>query len=172
MEHLLLFCLASAGMTSIIVKGTIFRPFREWLADGAERYTHRREKKGLPPAFSPFVFVNDIVSCIQCTGFWCGLFCGLSLVSFDFIAVGMSPKVPLVSTGSFIFPIIFLANKVLMLFCCGVAGSFSAMLGDVLFETLYFTKEYTARRLHEEEHRHFHEREPHPHGEPEEPEEN
>ncbi|MDR0870990.1 MAG: DUF1360 domain-containing protein [Planctomycetaceae bacterium] len=146
MEHFLLFCLASAGMTSIVVKGSIFRPFRDWLADETERTAHRREKRGLPPAFSLFGFVNDLISCVQCTGFWCGIFCGLFLVSSDFAAWLLVPQ----SSVAFIV----LVNRLLMLFCCGAAGSFSAMLGDVLFETLYFSKEYTARKLHEEEHQH------------------
>lgn len=139
-------------MTSIIVKGSIFRPFRNWLADKAEGIARRREEQGLPPAFSVFGFVNNLISCVQCAGFWCGLFCGLFLITADgYVLWHLIARTPQYSDSAML--VVF--NKVMMLFCCGVAGSFSAMLGDVLFETLYFTKEYTARRLHEEEH-HLH----------------
>jgi hypothetical protein len=82
---------------------------------------------------------------VQCTGFWCGVFCGLFLVTSDLAAAAW--MVP--SFRGFI-------NLLLMLFCCGVGGSFAAMLGDVLFETLYFTKENAARRLNAEEHHRHH----------------
>lgn len=55
-ETLFLFCFGSIGVTHIIVDGEIFRPVKEFLS-----------KKGP-------VFLNKLLSCYQCTGFWVGIF--------------------------------------------------------------------------------------------------
>lgn len=59
MFDLILFILATIGMTLIIVDGKIAQPFRKWA----------RSKKS--------TFLIDIISCHQCCGFWSGIFCGI-----------------------------------------------------------------------------------------------
>ncbi len=60
-ETLFLFCFGSIGVTHIIVDGEIFRPVKEILSKKA-------------PAF-----LNKLLSCYQCTGFWVGLFFSIFL---------------------------------------------------------------------------------------------
>jgi hypothetical protein len=64
MFELVLFALASVGMTAILVDGAIFERPRQWLF---QRYC--------PTAR----FLTGILTCYQCCGFWCGLFCGTVL---------------------------------------------------------------------------------------------
>jgi hypothetical protein len=54
----LLFCLATIGMTHIIVDGSILQWFRDLM------------QKVLPNK------LYEVFTCYQCMGFWCGLFCG------------------------------------------------------------------------------------------------
>jgi hypothetical protein len=58
--EILLFMLGVVGMTHIIVDASIF----QWLRDYMD--TKLPEK------------VSKLIHCYQCTGFWCGLFCGLA----------------------------------------------------------------------------------------------
>ncbi len=136
MTEFLLFCLASVGTTLIVARGAIFAPLRDFLANESVRLQRRREKKNLPPSFSLIEFLNGLMSCVQCTGFWCGLFCGCFLVSSDGFWAGLD-GLGLRQT----------VNRVLMLFCCGAAGSFLAPLGDVLLEWLFLSKTLMVRHL-------------------------
>jgi hypothetical protein len=54
----LLFCLATIGMTHIIVDGSILQGFRDFM------------QKALPEK------LYEVFTCYQCLGFWCGLFVG------------------------------------------------------------------------------------------------
>jgi len=63
--NLLLFCVAVIGMTHIIVDSTIFTPVREFLN-----------------AWVPWI--GKMIGCYQCSGFWCGAFLGLTLLSYNF----------------------------------------------------------------------------------------
>lgn len=56
--EILLFILGVIGMTHIIVDASIFQWLRDWMDK------HLSEK------------VSKLIHCYQCTGFWCGLFCG------------------------------------------------------------------------------------------------
>jgi hypothetical protein len=64
MVNLLLFVMASIGMTNIIVDGVIFQPVRDFL----------RQK--LPAR------IFKLFECYQCAGMWCGMICGAMLVSW------------------------------------------------------------------------------------------
>lgn len=66
MEILILFCLASIGLTHILVDSTLFQPVRDWISTNAERNlpTWAAEK------------IKKLIGCYQCMGFWCGLFTG------------------------------------------------------------------------------------------------
>lgn len=62
---LILFLLATIGMTHIVVHGSIFEGVRNWL-----------EKK-LPSK------IYEVFTCYQCSGTWCGFICGAMLVSLN-----------------------------------------------------------------------------------------
>jgi len=141
MVDFLLFAFASIGMTLILVRGTLFLPFRNFLANGAERIRKRREKKGLPTRFTLTEFLFGLISCAQCTGFWCGLFCGIFFVTSDTSWVWLNSIGPR-----------HLFNRILMLFCCGAAGSFLSVIGDIFVEWLFFSKMLLMRRFEDEEH--------------------
>ena len=136
MVDFLLFLLAATGTTLILVRGSIFEPFRNFLAKEVARIHRRRQKKNLPPSFSLIESLSELINCPQCMGFWCGLFCGLFLVTSDTFWVG----------GNF-WGIRFLLNRFLLLFCCGAAGSLSAMIVDLVLLWIFSAKELAARTL-------------------------
>jgi len=80
--NLLLFCVAVVGMTHILVDSTIFEPIRNFF----------RERVPV---------IGKMMGCYQCSGFWCGLFLGLTILSYN----------------------------VWIVFAAGCAGSFLATLG-------------------------------------------
>ena len=51
-------------MTNIIVESTLFLPVRDWAKNFNE-------------------YLYDLLTCHQCCGFWCGLFCGGIIVSYN-----------------------------------------------------------------------------------------
>lgn len=132
-----LFSFASVGMTLILVHGSLFQPLRQRLSDGVEQIQRRRLKKGLPPSFTLVEFFHGMIGCVQCTGFWCGVFCGLFLVTSDTYWSGFA---------FFLGPRYFL-NRLMMLFCCGLASSFLAPVGNHWVDGLFFSKELQARQL-------------------------
>lgn len=69
MVELILFALASVGMTNIIVESKIFQPVR-WLLSVI-----------LPSS------VYEVVECHQCCGTWCGFLCGYVLISSNWLIV-------------------------------------------------------------------------------------
>lgn len=142
MIDLLLFAFATIGMTLILVRGSIFQPVRNTLARSVDRLRRRREKKGYPPSFSLVEFVHELIGCTQCMGFWCGLFCGFFLITSDtfWIWGGLSS-------------LRYLFNRLLMLFCCGAAGSFLASLGDLTIDWLFFSKESAFRAVQADDER-------------------
>ena len=136
MTDFLLFCLASVGMTLILVRGSIFQSFRQYLANETARIRRRREKKGLKPVFSLIGCLHELIECVQCSGFWCGMFCGLVFITSDTYWVNLE------NVG-----IRYLGNRILMLFCCGAVGSFLAPLGDLSIQWLFCVKELRVRDL-------------------------
>ncbi len=69
--NLILFLLATVGMTNILIYGSILNDIRDWAFDN------------LPKK------VSEVLMCYQCTGFWTGMLCGHSLLSHDFRGVLM-----------------------------------------------------------------------------------
>ena len=136
MANFFLFGLASIGMTLILVRGRVFASFRDYFALRSDRIRQKRDRKQLPPSFTLIEFIHELLGCVQCTGFWCGVFCGLFLLTSEIFW----------SWGGLIDPV-YLINRILMLFCCGAAGSFLAMVGDIFGEWLFFSKELTARAV-------------------------
>ena len=128
MVEFLLFCTATVGMTSIIVQGVIFMPFRQFVDDWAAKIP-RRSWVGR---------FNELIHCTQCTGFWCGLFCGLFLLSSD--ALWM--------TGTDIRQMV---NRLLMWFCCGLGGSFLSPLGCNVIDWVFYYAMSARRHLEEQD---------------------
>jgi hypothetical protein len=143
MVDFVLFALASIGMTLILVRGTLFQPFRDFLANRAERIRLYREQKGVRSGFTLTEFLLRLISCAQCMGFWCGLFCGVFLITSD--ASWIEPN-------NYQINPCYLFNRILMLFCCGAAGSFLSVIGDIFLEWLFFSKMLLMHRFEDEEH--------------------
>ncbi len=71
MTELIIFILATIGMTKIVVDSSLFASFRDYFAppvkDGEEPIVLNPVRK----------WVGDMITCHQCAGFWCGMFCGV-----------------------------------------------------------------------------------------------
>ena len=143
MVEFLLFCIATVGMTSIIVQGVIFLPFRQFIGDWAEKIHHDREQAGKGSRRSLVEWFNELINCAQCTGFWCGLFCGFLLIpleawqaleAFRFVAGAPLPL-----------------KFFLMWFCCGLGGSFLASVGCNFIDWGFYRKMNALRQLEEQD---------------------
>jgi len=151
MTEFLLFCIATVGMTSIIMHGSILAPFRHFLGNWAERIRERREQRSektgkVPQYRSCIEWFNDLINCAQCTGFWCGLFCGLFLVTSDTFW-----GIYLFTFESWSYEFSRVVNRLLMLFCCGLGGSVLAPLGINLIDWIFYRKMNALRQLEEQE---------------------
>lgn len=78
---LVLFLIATIGLTNTVVHGKIFDDdhlgFRSWLRRQLERFFHS----------------GDVLDCYECTGFWCGMITGLMLLSYNpviFVGAGLA----------------------------------------------------------------------------------
>lgn len=107
MTDLLLFVLATIGMTKIIVDGKIAQPFREWVRK--ENPTFKTPKLIAKLTKIEEIHLMDITTCVQCCGFWSGIFCGLMIL----------------------LPWWLIFNK-LFLYAC--ASSYICMLGSVIVD--------------------------------------
>lgn len=108
MWEFLLFIFASIGFTNIMIDGSIFKSLREWIDKKTkppivEKVVVKSTDEFTPPWF--WVKVNQLFGCPQCMGFWCGVICGIMLLSFN--------------------PLIWIP--------CGFAGSFLSVLASYLF---------------------------------------
>ena len=114
MVYFLFFCLASVGLTAILVDGTIFLPLRRRVAEETDRVRRRRERKGLSSSFSLYETVHEILGCYQCCGFWAGLFCSPYLLTTPPFWNGLpaSPRLIL--------------NSLFAVLLCGFVGSLLA----------------------------------------------
>ena len=176
MVEFLLFCIATVGMTSIIVQGVIFLPFRRFIGNWAERVHQDREQKAHAanqiPRWSLIEWFNELINCAQCTGFWCGLFCGLFLLtSENYEGTGIMklttpaiirfesthdgtiestistvPKIESKVESNFL-----VMNRLLMWFCCGVGGSFLSAFGSHAIEWVFYRKMNALRQWEEQD---------------------
>jgi len=141
MVEFLLFCIATVGMTSIITQGVIFQPFRQFVGDWAEKIRVRREQgahiTNKNPRRSFVEWFNELINCAQCTGFWCGLFCGLFFILPEFYE----------AVGSPLFALVLL----LKWFCCGLGGSFLAALGCIVIDWVFYLRMNALRRWEEQD---------------------
>lgn len=69
MLNLILFVLATIGLTTIVLESSLFLPVRTFL------------EKILPAK------VYEVFKCNQCMGTWCGFFCGWALISHSPIII-------------------------------------------------------------------------------------
>ena len=151
MVDFLIFCMATVGLTAILVDGKIFAPFRERLEKRVLEQEERQQANGRIIRRSWSGFLLGIITCYQCCGFWSGLFCGLFLT--------ISRWLSLVDTR---FDLVLqLILSPLFLLLCGFVGSFLATV-YLMFVELIFAKTMLCRRTnpeppHEDEHYHEHE---------------
>ncbi len=155
MTDLLFFCMATVGLTAILVDGKIFQPFRERLENRVRKQERRREKSGgnaenVPRTWSAFFL--GIITCYQCCGFWSGLFCGLffTLSRFVFappcfVLTGVNPMLEIIEVQR--VELVFFAPFFWLL--CGFVGSFLATVYLMLVE-LIFAKTMLCRRTNPE----------------------
>lgn len=66
--ELLISILLCYGITNILVNGSIFEPFRNWVGSKADKWIFEK--------------LFQLISCVMCTGFWVGAFVGLFLGPF------------------------------------------------------------------------------------------
>lgn len=104
-----LFALAVIGATHIIVDpASIAKPFREWLKEHGTKW------------------LNEMVDCYQCCGFWVGLFFGIFLFGlnpillFSFYQYG--------ELSGLLLGLVFVSMNPMFLFAYGCSGSFLASL--------------------------------------------
>ncbi|MDR2763271.1 MAG: DUF1360 domain-containing protein [Planctomycetaceae bacterium] len=157
LSEFILFCFAVTGMTLILVQGSIFESFRAKLARSVESIERNREENDLPHRFSIVGFLHKMLQCLQCAGFWCGIFCGFFLLASDMLILGYTSQVfasalELNNWSILIRNCLTLFRWIMILFCCGVAGSFLAPLGDLLLQWIFVSKELIAKQLHAESH--------------------
>jgi hypothetical protein len=149
----LLFCFAVTGMTLILVQGVIFEPLRNFLASKVESIERERAEENSPRRFTIVEFLHKVIQCPQCAGFWCGIFCGLFVLTSDvFYSLTLYSSFyssTVLSNEPVTISLRLLAclHCVMLLFCCGAAGSFLAPLGDLLLSWIYVSKELKAKQL-------------------------
>jgi hypothetical protein len=155
-------------MASIITQGSIFFPFRQYVGNWAEAIRERREKKAQEQGGishpvsrrSMIEWFNELINCAQCTGFWCGLFCGfllyqpeitwgdLKLLSEYFFAT----FIPLYFANEYIWQIVYrLFSWIFVWVCCGLGGSFLSALGCNAIEWVFYRKMNALRQLEEQD---------------------
>ena len=162
MVDFLIFCMATVGLTAILVDGKIFAPFREGLERRVLAQEERREasiarggKGALRPATRRRTwsgFLLDILTCYQCCGFWSGLFCGVFLTFSRFV---FAPPFYVLNGAKPMLEIIEVEKAEYLLFApviwlmCGLAGSFLALVWRMFVE-LIFEKTMLCRRSNPE----------------------
>lgn len=144
MFQFLLFCFATVGLTAILVDGVIFAPARNWIAKEAQA---RRNMPGRFPknksnrsGGSVFGFLESILTCYQCCGFWSGLFCGFYLIT-SFSEIGIVNRSWAV------------AHTLFMWLCTGLAGSLLAHV-YLMFVELIFSTTMLVRKFAPHDHDH------------------
>ena len=71
MAKIAFFVLSVIGMTNIIVDSTLFAPIRDSVGSVCKK-------------------CHSLITCHQCTGFWCGMLCGWIVISHDVFWVLLS----------------------------------------------------------------------------------
>ena len=156
MVDFLIFCMATVGLTAILVDGKIFAPFRERLENHVRAQEERQQANivhGGKKRRTWSSFLLDILSCYQCCGFWSGLFCGVILTISQFymnslLASKFGEWHQFGKCGTVLFLHFYAALFWLM---CGLVGSFLATVYLMIVE-LVFAKTMLCRRTNPEPH--------------------
>lgn len=155
MTEFILFCLATVGMTSIIVQGAIFMPFRQFIGNWAENAALQREKHeqdtGVRRRRALIEWFSDLINCAQCTGFWCGLFCGYFFFSsgFDYININKGNFVDVDELRELKERLQY--SRIILVFCCGLAGSYLSAFGCNAVDWIFYRKMNALRQLEEQD---------------------
>ncbi|MDR1959985.1 MAG: DUF1360 domain-containing protein [Planctomycetaceae bacterium] len=147
-----LFCLASVGLTAILVDGKVFQPFRERVERSVIQVERQRADGKRSKRRTWIEFFWGILTCYQCCGFWSGLFCGV----FLWFCLSLERLAPLSDDVKTVW-LVFSPFFVLI---CGFAGSLLSHTFLQFFELLFYKKEFYRRTIMQQfpdEH--------HPHGE-------
>jgi len=139
---MLLFAIASVGLTAILVDGKILAPWRDRLFEHTRLIREKRERLNLAPKFTFPEFLEGIFTCYQCCGFWSGLICGLYPVAS--LATELGTKPGAVSQGF------------LLWFCCGFAGSLLAHVYYWCIELISALTLLVKSKIPLDEHHHHH----------------
>lgn len=113
-----LFALSTLGMTRIMVDGSIFNKPRKWLEQlgdldvNVECHPWCQKLRRFIRSFGRAA--TSALECHQCTGFWCGMFCGFLLLS----------------------------HKLVIVFVCACAGSYISMLAHAVENLIYSRTTY------------------------------
>jgi hypothetical protein len=73
---LILFVLATIGMTHIIVDGSIMQWFRDLVKNGSQWLSEKTHRPG-------FAKLGGVVDCYLCCGTWCGFFMALVFLTYN-----------------------------------------------------------------------------------------
>lgn len=136
MVMFLLFCLASVGLTAILVDGKIFQPLRNGL-HAFHAVSEEKRSQGKFPFFRlPIDMIHGVMTCHQCCGFWCGLVCSCIILydkNFEMVVRDL---------------------ELLVVLCGGFAGSILSLLylriDEFLFAKTMFYKSRTSPPQDEE----------------------
>lgn len=80
MKELLIFIMATIGLTWAITRGGIF----QWLREGVSKINNKRETK-------VSWFFNEVLNCYKCQGLWSASFCyAMQYYKVDIILYGLS----------------------------------------------------------------------------------
>lgn len=97
MVYLILWAFMSYGMTSILVWGSIFEGFREWIKTKSK-------------------FFGDLISCTLCTSTWVGFFMSIMLGGFSKHYFDVPPLFDIFFDGMFTAGIVWSINAVIEFF--------------------------------------------------------
>ena len=95
MNELLLFGFAAYGMTNILVWGSIFSSFRNWLYENS---------KSSSPLKDVYNFFSELLGCMLCTGTWVGFILSMLWFSVSSVAAPIQDMSPI---GREIIPAIY-----------------------------------------------------------------
>ena len=95
MNELLLFGFAAYGMTNILVWGSIFSSFRNWLYEGS---------KSSSPFKDIYNFFSELLGCMLCTGTWVGFILSILWFSVSSVTIPFQNMSPI---GAEIIPAIY-----------------------------------------------------------------
>ena len=93
MQDLLIFIFSVSGLSWIVTKSTILKPFREYITTKRIKYN-----------FGVLVFIDKLLNCYGCFGFWSGIICyELQKYHCDIIYAFAGSMVSLLLIGLFNF---------------------------------------------------------------------